>query len=63
MTWHWTDELAKVLIEHDAVDPRRVAEWISAPSAYRSDLSAKELARKLLAEIPSRDDAAAPSAA
>ncbi len=63
MTWHWTDDLAKVLIEQHAVDPRRVAEWISAPSAYRSDLPAEDLARKLLAEIASGDNPAAVSAA
>jgi hypothetical protein len=49
VAWFWTDELARVLIERDGVDPQRLSDWITAPIAHRSDADALEFARELLA--------------
>lgn len=59
MTWFWSDDLARLLIERDGVPPQRVAAWISGPAAHRSDLGALELARQLLAEEDGHIDDAA----
>ena len=50
MAWFWSDDLARILIEHDGVAPQRVADWLSGPTAHRSDLGALEFARELLGE-------------
>ncbi len=50
MTWFWSDDLARLLIERDGVPPQRVSAWISGPTAHRSDLGALEFARQLLTE-------------
>jgi hypothetical protein len=64
MAWFWSDDLARLLIERDGVSPKRVAEWLSGPTAHRSDLGALEFARELLGEeAPASTTDAATSAA
>jgi hypothetical protein len=47
MAWYWTDDLARLVIDHDHVPPERLASWLSVPSAYRSDLEPLAFAREL----------------
>jgi hypothetical protein len=47
MAWYWTDDLARLVIDHDGVPPERLATWLSVPSAYRSDLEPIAFAREL----------------
>lgn len=65
MAWYWTDDLARLVIEHDGVDPGRLTNWLATPSAYRSDLEPLAFARELF-DLPRPDvvgDDAASSAA
>lgn len=51
MTWYWTDDLARVLIDSGAVERSRVVGWLSCPVAVRGDsASSDEVARVLLGE-------------
>jgi hypothetical protein len=61
MTWFWSDDLARLLIEHDAAPPASVARWITSPRAFRGDGDALEFARRLMA-AETEDDAATTAA-
>ncbi len=51
MTWLWTDELARLLIDRDGVSPERLARWVSRPVALRArDGEPLQQARRLLDE-------------
>lgn len=36
MPWHWTDDLARILIESGRAEDSRLRAWLSAPVAVRS---------------------------
>ncbi|HSF86941.1 MAG TPA: hypothetical protein VLG28_14960 [Acidimicrobiia bacterium] len=64
MAWLWSDDLARLLIERDGIPPHRVADWLSGPTAHRTELGALEFARELLGDSPADTaDGAAISAA
>ncbi len=51
MTWLWTDDLARVLVEQDGVSPERLVRWVSRPVALRAgDGEPLQQARRLLEE-------------
>lgn len=60
MSWFWSDDLARLLIEHDAVSAEIVAAWVSAPTAHRGEGDPLEFARRLLAS--EREAACSPAA-
>lgn len=37
MAWLWSDDLARLLVEHGVADESTVAEWITTPIAFRVD--------------------------
>lgn len=47
MTWFWSDDLARVLIEAGSVTPEQAASWISTPVAFRADGEPEEVAAAL----------------
>lgn len=61
MTWFWSDDLARLLIEHDAVPGESVAAWVSAPTAHRGEGDPLDFARHLLA-VERAQSAASPAA-
>lgn len=70
MAWLWTDTLACLLMEHDAVAPELVRGWIRHPVGYRlgEGVDPLAMARALLTERqgqvePGRADGAAMAAA
>lgn len=50
MPWHWTDDLARTLIDSGRVTPERVVTWILAPVAVRGGEDAVAVAEGLLEE-------------
>lgn len=61
MTWLWTDDLARLLVEHDGVSPERLVRWVMQPVALRAaDGEPLQQARRLLDE---EDDDHQPAAA
>ena len=56
MAWLWTDTLAYLLIEHDAVAPELVRGWIRHPVGHRlaEGTDPLALARALLGEKQGR---------
>ena len=50
MEFVWSDELAALLIEEDAMDPSQFRSWLSRPIAYRlpEDASPLVFGRRLL---------------
>ena len=70
VAWLWTDTLANLLMEHDAVAPDLLRGWIRDPVGYRlgEGVDPLALARALLAERqgqiePGRADGATLAAA
>ena len=47
MSWFWSDDLARLLVEHDAVPIGDIARWIATPIAHRAESDALEFARRL----------------
>lgn len=62
MTWFWSDDLARLLIEVDGVAPTRLRDWISGPTAYRGDGEPLDFARHLLAATEPVDEATSTAA-
>lgn len=62
MTWFWSDDLARLLIEVDGIPVARVADWISGPTAHRADGEALDFARRLLGETLNADPATSTAA-
>ena len=61
MRWLWTDDLAALLVQADHVDPLLVADWVTAPFAYRAGETDDPLmvARSLLGGDDARPEEAA----
>lgn len=51
MPWHWTDDLARTLIDAGKADASQMVRWLSAPVAIRSpETDTESVARSLLDE-------------
>ena len=63
VAWLWTDTLANLLMEHDAVAPDLLRGWIRDPVGYRLGEGVDPLAERQGQNEPGRADGATLAAA
>jgi hypothetical protein len=64
MAWQWSDDLARLVIENDAVPREQLGEWLTNPTAHRCDGDPLDFARALFGlDAPEIDDAGVASVA